>query len=91
LHRQAVDADGIAAELTALPIPEFRRTPAIVMLNPLTENSSQMSFTQRDQMVNTLTPCSSDEPLTMRIGLGRPRRRLEDFETECIQAFVERG
>ena len=55
------------------------------------ENSSQVPFTERDYVIDTFTPGAADEPLTMSIGLRRPRRRLQDLETESFQALVKRG
>lgn len=67
------------------------RPAAIVVLDPLEENSPQVSFTQRNQMIDAFTPDGANQPLTMSICQRRPRRCLQDLKTKVSQTIVERG
>ena len=67
------------------------RSAAVVVLDPFTQDPPGMGFTEWDDVIETFAPHCANQPLTMSIGLRRPRRRLQDVKAETSQALVERG
>jgi len=67
------------------------RAAFVVMANPLFQRHSQMTFTERNQKVQTLAPDRSHQPFAVGIGLWRPNRRPQHSEAERLQFSIQAG
>ena len=56
------------------------RTPAIVVRDPLREDSAEMTLGERNQPVEAFAPNRANHAFAERIRLWRSHRRLEDGE-----------
>jgi hypothetical protein len=56
------------------------RTPFLVVLNPLFQETPQVVLGERDQKIQAVTPQPAQEPLAK--GLGSPHRCFQDPETQ---------
>jgi hypothetical protein len=67
------------------------RSALVVMAYPLSQHRSQMTFTERNQEVQTLAPDRSHQPFAVGVGLWRPNRRPQHSEAERLQFPIQNG
>ena len=67
------------------------RSASVVMAHPLSQHRSQMTFTERNQKVQTLAPDRSHQPFAVGVGLRRPNRRPQHSEAERCQLSIQAG
>lgn len=65
------------------------RPALVVMAHPLFQHHSQMTFTERNQEVQTFTPDRSHQPFAVGVALRRPNRRPRHPEAERLQFAIQ--
>jgi hypothetical protein len=65
------------------------RTSAVVMRHPTSENRTKMRFGHRDQPIQALSPCRSDDPLAQRIRLRARNGGSQYFDSQGSDRIVE--
>src|SRR5260370_25927482 len=61
----------------------------VVMVNPFFQHHSQMTFTERNQEVQTFAPERSYEPFAIGIGLRCPNRRPQHSDAERLKFPIQ--
>ena len=67
------------------------RAAAIVMSNPLLEDSPQVSLVQRNQEIQTFAADSSYQAFAESVRLGRAERRFQDAQAHRLQSRIQLG
>lgn len=65
------------------------RTAAVVVENPLRQNSSQVSFPDWNHKIQTPPPDGSHQALAVRIGHGCPYECPQHLQSECFQFLID--
>ena len=62
---------------------------AVVVLDVLVDEASEMILTERNHSVETLVPDRPDEPLGIGVEVGTPRREADGPDTATVEGLLE--
>ncbi len=79
----------LAAAVWAANVKLYLRPAPVVVDGPLFDAHLQMALTEWDQQVQTLATKAAAEPLTCRVGPGRPDRSSKNPHTQVRHLPVE--
>ena len=65
------------------------RAASVVVRNPLSQDPAQMSFAQRDHIIQALTPNRSYQSFTMRIRFWCLHRRTQYHQSKYLEFFIQ--